>query len=81
MKNVKEFLDLCHRRFPSPRPDQYHTLTLRDGVVVLTLLLGDSYQMFNLAEEDLKKPPALLLQDVVTLFKNPGSVPIGPTLA
>jgi len=69
MKNAREFLDLCHRRFPSPRKDQRHNLTLEGDTLVLTLMLGDTYQRFNLDAEDLNKAPGHLLAELIAVAK------------
>lgn len=77
MKNVKEFLDLCHRRFPSPRPDQRHSICLEGDGLIFTLMLGDTSQQFDLTNEDLQKSPIELLTEIVALMKNP-AVPNNP---
>jgi len=71
MKNAKEFLDLCRRRFPSPRPHQRHNLTLEGDTLVLTLMQGDTFQRFNLDDEDLKKPAPQLLAELIAVIKTP----------
>lgn len=71
MKNAKEFLDLVRRRFPSPRKDQRHTLTLEGDTLVLTLMRGDYAERFNFTEEDLKKPAPLLLAELNAVIKSP----------
>jgi len=84
MKNAKEFLELCRRRFPSTRPHQSHRLELQGDHLVLTLMLGDTYQVFDLTEGDLEKSAPQLLAEVATLFKRPrgGTKPPGkPTPA
>lgn len=75
MKTAKEFLDLCRRRFPSPRPSQRHSLTLEGDTLVLTLVQGDTCQRFNLNEEDLKKPAPLLLAELIAVMKAPNQKP------
>jgi hypothetical protein len=79
VKNVKEFLDLCQRRFPSPRTHQRHSLTLDGNTLVLTLMQGDTYQRFNLDDEDLKKPPTQLLLDLIAVMNTPTKGPKKPT--
>jgi hypothetical protein len=69
IENTKKFLELCQQHFPSTRSHQSHNLSLREGQLVLTLMLGDTYQMFNLNESDLTKSPEELLFDVIRLFK------------
>jgi len=71
MKNAKLFLELCRQRFPSTRPHQSHSLTLKENTFVLTLMLGDTSQSFNLDESDLLREPADLLKNVIKLFKKP----------
>lgn len=79
MKNAKEFLDLCRRRFPSPRPSQRHSLTLEGDTLVLTLMQGDTYQRFNFSEEDLKKPAPLLLAELIAVMKSLNRKPTEPS--
>lgn len=69
MKNAKEFLDLCTRRFPPPRPDLRHSLTLEGDTMVLTLIQGYDHVKFNVNDRDLSKPPALLLTELIVLLK------------
>ena len=69
MKEAKQFLDLCRRRFPSPRNDQHHSLTIHGNTLVLTLMMGDTCHRFNLSDEDLQKAPSQLLIELVTLIK------------
>lgn len=71
MKEAREFLDLCRRRFPSPRANQRHSLTLEGDTLVLTLMQGDTFQRFNIDDEDLKKPAALLLAELIAVSKTP----------
>lgn len=72
MKNAKEFLELCHRRFPPPRPDLRHTLSLEKGVLVLTLMKNDySCHRFNLDNEDLDKCAPQLLAELITIDRTP----------
>lgn len=78
MKNAKEFLDLCRRRFPSPRKDQRHCLTLEGDTLVLTLVLGHTCQRFNLDNEDLSKPATVLLAELTTIFKKAPKKPPTP---
>ena len=68
MKDAKLFLELCRQRFPSTRPHQAHNLTLDGDTVVLTLMLGETYQRFNLDATDLEKSPQHLLEELVTLW-------------
>lgn len=86
MKDTKAFLEGCRTLFPSTRPHQAHSLRLDGDQIVLTLMLGDTYQEFNLNEEDLEKPVAALLVEVFHLFKKkkrgrktPQSVPDPPS--
>jgi hypothetical protein len=69
MRNAKTFLELCARRFPSTRPHQSHNLTFKDGKLVLTLMLGDTYQSFNIDDADLDRNPIDLVREVARLFK------------
>lgn len=69
LKHAKELLELCTARFPSPRPSQHHGLTVHDGTLVLTLMLGDTYQSFSIQEADLNKSPADLLDELAALFE------------
>lgn len=78
MKNAKEFLELCRRRFPSTRPHQCHRLELRGDTLVLTLLLGDTFQEFDIHEGDLEKPAPMLLSEVARLYKRPPGSPVKP---
>ena len=71
MKNAKTLLELCRQRFPSTRPHQSHLLTIKEGTMVLTLMLGDTAQSFNLDEHDLKRPPQELLRDLERLYEKP----------
>lgn len=71
MRNAKEFLDLCRRRFPSPRKDQRHTLTLEGDMLVLTLMRGDHAERFNILDEDFNKPAPLLLAELNAVIKTP----------
>lgn len=82
MKNAREFLDLVQRRFPSPRPSQRHSLTLEGNTLVLTVMQGDTFQKFNLDEEDLKKPAPLLLAELIAVMRTPNkNPPSSPSLA
>jgi len=75
MKNAKEFLELCHRRFPPPRKDLNHSLSVEKGTLILTLMKKDFVcQRFNLNNEDLDKPPGQLLFELIALDKSPDSV-------
>jgi hypothetical protein len=78
MKNAKSFLEMCRQRFPSTRLHQAHSLTLREDTLVLTLMLGDTAQQFNLTEADLERNPADLLADVAKLYKRPARSPKAP---
>ena len=74
MKDAKTLLELCRQRFPLTRAYQSHALTIKDGTMVLTLMLGDTMQSFNLDDDDLKRPPSDLLRDVERLFERPHAV-------
>jgi len=69
LRAAKRLLDLCTERFPSPRPSQSHNFTIKDGVLVLTLMQGDVYLSFNLSEDDLERTPENLLDELATLVK------------
>lgn len=69
MKGIKRLLELCRQKWPSPRVGQEHNVTLRDGVVVLTLMMGDVYQGFNLDDTDLDRDPESLIRDIARLMK------------
>lgn len=69
MRHAKDLLDRCGARFPSPRRGQRHNLTVTDGTLVLTLMLGDTYQSFNLSDADLDRPVDDLLDDLSVLFE------------
>lgn len=69
LRQAKELLDLCTARFPSPRPGQRHNLVVMDDRLVLTLMLGDTYQSFNLSEVDLERAPEALLDELAALFE------------
>jgi len=71
MKNAKTLLELCRQRFPSTRPHQSHSLSLKEGTMVLTLMLGDAVQSFNLDENDLRRDPIELLRDLERLHERP----------
>ena len=71
MKSAKVLLELCKHRFPSSRPHQAHNLTLKDGKMVLTLMLGDTCQAFNLDEGDLERDPVQLVSEMARLLKKP----------
>ena len=77
MKDAKLFLELCHKKFVSTRSHQRHNLTIEDGVLVLTLMLGDTCQRFNFSEEDMNRGPLELVADITKLLKKakPGSKP------
>lgn len=79
MKNAKEFLSMCRRQFTSTRKHQSHRLELKGDTLVLTLMLGDSCQEFDLHESDMDKPPAQLLTELVVLFKKPPKQPTPPS--
>lgn len=79
MKNVKTFLELVRQRFPSTRKHQFHRLELRGDTVVLILMLGDSFQEFDLTEADLEKQPVQLLLELIPLVKTPPGGPKKPT--
>lgn len=68
MRNAKRFLDLCTERFSSPRGCQHHSLTVVDGVLVLTLMQGDTWQAFDLAEADLDREPTLVCDELALLL-------------
>lgn len=68
MRNAKILLDLCKTWFPSPRPNQNHGLNVIDNKMVLTLMLGDTYQSFEFDESDLGKEPAQLVTELVTMM-------------
>lgn len=78
MKNAKEFLELVRRRFPSPRRDQRHSLTLEGDTLVLTLMRGDTAERFNITDEDLNKPAPLLLAELHAVLKTPKKAPVSP---
>lgn len=40
-----------------------------DDRLVLTLMLGDTYQSFNLSEPDLDRTPDALLDELAALFE------------
>lgn len=69
LRDAKQFLTLCSSRFPSPRHDQRHNLTLIDGTMVLTLMFGDTYQSFNMNEADLDRPIDDLLDELSALLE------------
>ena len=69
LRHAKELLELCTERFPSPRRGQRHNLVVIDGRLVLTLMMGDTYQSFNLSEVDLERAPDALLDDLAALFE------------
>lgn len=69
MKNAKELLRQVGERFPSPRPDQRHSLTLDGDVLVLTLMEGHTYQRFNIESHDLDKTVAQLVDELEGLVK------------
>jgi len=72
MKDAKEFLDLCSRRFPPPRKDLKHSLCLEDGMLVLTLVTRNhASQRINLTDDDLGKRPAQLLAELIVLVQAP----------
>jgi hypothetical protein len=75
MKNAKELLELCRHRFPSPRSGQRHNLTIEGNVLVLTLMLGDTYQRFNIDDSDLDRPVPALVEDLVVLMRTPPPSP------
>jgi len=39
--------------------------------MVLTLMLGDTFQRFNLSDDDLDREPLELLHDIERLFERP----------
>lgn len=78
MKHAKQLLEQCRHKFPSTRPHQSHSLTLRDDTLVLTLMLGDTYQEFNLSDADLERPVEDLVKDATRLFKRSKNVPKPP---
>jgi len=80
MRNVKQFLKLCTKHFPSPRPSQRHCLTVEGDDLVLTLMLGDTFQRFNISEADLGKPPLSLLKELREVYAKPEEPPT-PTAA
>lgn len=55
-----------------------------DGTLVLTLMMGDTYQSFNLSDADLDRPVGDLLDDLAALFEPtldaPEPTPPSPTL-
>jgi hypothetical protein len=70
MRNAKEFLDLCTRRFPPPRKDLRHTLSVEDNTLVLSLIRSDyTCQRFNLDGEDLNKHAGQLLSELIVVAK------------
>lgn len=73
MKNAKEFLKLCERRFPSPRPNQRHCLTIENDTLVLTLMLGDTCENFNFDLEDLDKSAIQLFSDFISIAEKSAS--------
>ena len=79
LRETKRLLSLCTERFPSPRPSQHHSLTVIDGVLVLTLMQGDTYSNFNLEDGDLDKSPEQILEEVAALVAQPVE-PIFPPL-
>lgn len=76
MKTAKELLDLCRQRFPSPRKDQRHSLTLEGDTLVLTLMNGDTYERFNFELEDLKKPAIQLFAELIAMKNTPRPPPL-----
>ncbi len=69
LRHAKDLLDACATRFPSPRSGQRHNLVVMDGVLVLTLMMGDTWQSFNLNDVDLDRPVNDLVDDLAALFE------------
>jgi len=80
LRTAKQLLTLCEERFPSPRPSQHHNLVIIDGVLILTLMQGDTYQSFDLVESDLDKEPALIVEELAKLLAESTVEPRGPVL-
>ena len=76
LRGSKTLLDLCTERFPSPRTSQHHSLIVREGTMVLTLMQGDTYQSFNLSEVDLERDPESLVDELAVLLAAPSEEPL-----
>lgn len=66
LRAAKRLLDLCTERFPSPRPSQSHSLNVKEGLLVLTLMQGDTYLSLSLNEVDLERTPESLADELPT---------------
>lgn len=77
MRNAKNLLDLLKSRFPSPRKDQNHSLTVQDGKMVLTLMQGNTWQSFDLTDDDLDKSFDVLVDMVAVFLETPSEMPVG----
>lgn len=67
VKGSYVLLRALEERLPSPRPEQRHTLAVHANVVVLTVMMGDSWTAFDLTEEDLSRDPLELVAEVEAL--------------
>ncbi len=67
LRGAKQFLDLCTERFPSPRSSQHHSLTVKEGFLILTLMQGETWMSFNLSEVDLELPAETLVDELAAL--------------
>jgi len=75
MRSALELLRFCQAEIPSTRAHQRHSIAYEDeqgGTLVLTLLLGDTWQRINLREEDLDRAPSELVEEIKRLL---GSAP------
>jgi hypothetical protein len=68
LRAAKTLIDLCTERFPSPRSSQHHNLVVKEDRMVLTLMQGDTYQSFNLDDNDLDKDPHQLVAELEALL-------------
>lgn len=81
MKNAKRLLEMCRKRFVTTRPNTSHSLTLNGNVLVLTLMMGDTFQSFNFDDDDLKLSPTKLVEEIARLYKQPDPIKPPPNVA
>lgn len=73
MYRVKLLLEMLTRRIP-PREGQRHNITLNEGALEVTLMLGDRYVPIQIKEVDFDMPVRQLVDTIQGLLRKMNEV-------
>ncbi len=68
MRSAKQLLEALTEALP-PGEGQRHSITVADGNLAVTLMLGERYVPAYLEDEDLDRPAGEIAEEIVGLIK------------